>query len=135
MYAITGATGNIGSKVAEILLAKGEKVRVIGRDSARLQQFVKKGAEAAVGDLKDPAFLTGAFTGVTAVFAMIPPNFTAVDFRAYQNEIGNNIATGIKEAGVKFVVNLSSQGLNFRQEPDRSWDCMIRKSGLTGCRG
>ena len=32
MYAITGATGNIGSKVAEILLAKGEKVRVIGRD-------------------------------------------------------------------------------------------------------
>jgi len=110
MYAITGATGNIGSKVAEILLGKGEKVLVIGRDAGRLQQFVKKGAEAAVGDLKDPAFLTGAFTGVTAVFAMIPPNFTAVDFRAYQNEIGNSIATGINNAGVKFVVNLSSQG-------------------------
>ena len=44
---------------------------------------------------------------------MIPPNFTAVDFRAYQNEVGNSIATGIIKAGVKFVVNLSSQGAEF----------------------
>jgi uncharacterized protein YbjT (DUF2867 family) len=110
MYAITGATGNIGSKVAEILLGRGEKVRVIGRDAARLRQFVNKGAEAAVGDLKDTAFLTGAFTGVTGAFAMIPPNYTAIDFRAYQNEIGSSIATAISKAGVKFVVNLSSQG-------------------------
>jgi uncharacterized protein YbjT (DUF2867 family) len=73
MYAITGATGNIGSKVAEILLDRGEKVRVIGREAARLRQFVNKGAEAAVGDLKDTAFLTGAFSGVDAVFAIIRP--------------------------------------------------------------
>ena len=33
MYVITGATGNTGSVVAEKLLAKGEKVRVIGRDA------------------------------------------------------------------------------------------------------
>ncbi|KAF0216009.1 MAG: hypothetical protein FD174_3902 [Geobacteraceae bacterium] len=110
MYAITGATGNIGSKTADILLSKGEKVRVIGRSAARLQQFVDKGAEAAVGDLKDAAFVTRAFTGATAVFAMIPPDYTAQDFRAYQNEVGANIATGIKNSGVRYVVNLSSQG-------------------------
>ncbi len=110
MYAITGATGNIGSKIADILLARGEKVRVIGRDAARLRLFVDKGAEAAVGDLKDTPFLTGAFTGATAVFAMIPPNFTAVDFRAYQNGIGKSIAAAINGAKVGYVVNLSSQG-------------------------
>lgn len=110
MYVITGATGNIGSKVADILLAKGEKVRVIGRSATKLQRFVDKGAEAAVGDLKDAAFVTGALTGATAVFAMIPPDLAAEDFRAYQNEIGANLATGIKNAGVKHVVNLSSQG-------------------------
>lgn len=110
MYAITGATGNIGSKTAEILLTKGEKVRVIGRDVARLRPLVNKGAEAAVGDLKDTAFLTGAFSGVDAVFAMIPPNYTAADFRAYQNEIGTIIADAITRARVKYVVNLSSQG-------------------------
>jgi len=110
MYAITGATGNIGSKVADILLAKGEKVRVIGRETVRLRQFVNKGAEAAVGDLKDTAFLIGAFSGVDAVFAMIPPNYTAADFRGYQNDIGRSIYDAITKAGVKYVVNLSSQG-------------------------
>jgi len=110
MYAITGATGNIGSKAAEILLDRGKKVRVIGRDAARLRTLVSKGAEAAVGNLQDAAFLTGAFSGVDAVFAMIPPDYTAADFRAYQNEIGSNIAYAIGKAGVKYVVNLSSQG-------------------------
>lgn len=110
MYAITGATGNIGGQAADILLAKGEKVRVIGRSAAKLQRFVDKGAEAAVGDLKESAFVNKAFIGATAVFAMIPPDYTARDFRAYQNEIGANLATGIKNSGVKYVVSLSSQG-------------------------
>ena len=110
MYAIIGATGHIGSRVADILLGKGEKVRVIGRDRGRLQQYVNRGAEAAVGDLKDPSFLTGAFKGVDAVFAMIPPNYGAPDFRAYQDVVGVSIATAICNTGVSHVVNLSSQG-------------------------
>lgn len=110
MYAIIGATGHIGSRVADILLRKGEKVRVIGRDAARLQQYVNRGAEAAVGDLQDTVFLTGAFRGVNAVFAMIPPNYTAPNFRAYQDVVGISIAAAIGTAGVSHVVNLSSQG-------------------------
>ncbi|MFA7403911.1 MAG: NmrA family NAD(P)-binding protein [Pelobacteraceae bacterium] len=110
MLAIIGATGNIGSKAAGILLKRGEKVRVIGRAAARLATFVNKGAEAAVGDLKNTAFLTSAFTGVDALFAMIPPNYTAPDFRVYQNEIGASISDAITRAGVRYVVNLSSQG-------------------------
>ncbi|MDR3580337.1 MAG: NmrA family NAD(P)-binding protein [Oryzomonas sp.] len=110
MYVITGATGNIGSKAANILLEKGEKVRVIGRSADRLRQFVNKGAEAAVGSLKDSAFVTRAFKGADAVFAMIPPDHTATDFRAYQNEVGTSLAAAITKAGVRHVVNLSSQG-------------------------
>ncbi|MDA8412462.1 MAG: NmrA family NAD(P)-binding protein [Desulfobacteraceae bacterium] len=110
MYAIIGATGNIGSRVADILLSKGEKVRVIGRDTGRLQQYVDRGAEAAAGDLQDTSFLTGAFKGVEAVFAMIPPNYSALNFRAYQDVVGLSIATAISTAGVSHVVNLSSQG-------------------------
>jgi uncharacterized protein YbjT (DUF2867 family) len=110
MLVITGATGNIGSKVIEILLNKGEKIRVIGRDAAKLRPFVTKGAEAAVGDLKDSIFLTRAFSGADAVFTMIPPNYTTTDFRAYQNETGRSIANALTRAKVKYVVNLSSQG-------------------------
>ena len=110
MYAITGATGNIGSKVADILLAKGDKVRVIGRSADKLRVFVDKGAEAAVGNLKDAAFVTRAFSGAQSVFTMIPPDYTAKDFRAYQNEVGVSIAMAIRNTGVSHVVNLSSQG-------------------------
>jgi uncharacterized protein YbjT (DUF2867 family) len=110
MYAITGATGNIGSRVADILLAKGEQVRVIGRNADSLKWFAERGAEAAVGNLKDTAFLTRAFSGANAVFAMIPPDYAVTDFRAYQNVVGASIATAIANAGVSHVVNLSSQG-------------------------
>jgi uncharacterized protein YbjT (DUF2867 family) len=110
MYAIIGATGHIGSRIATNLLGRGEKVRLISRDAARLQQYTERGAEAAVGDLTDVGFLTTAFSGVKAVFSMIPPNNRARDFRAYQDIIGNSIAMAIVNAGVSHVVNLSSQG-------------------------
>jgi uncharacterized protein YbjT (DUF2867 family) len=110
MFVITGATGNNGSKVTGILLSQGQKVRVVGRDAGKLQAFVDRGAEAAVGDLKDTGFLTRTCSGATAVFAMIPPNYAARNFRAYQNEVGASIAAAIQNSGIKYVVNLSSQG-------------------------
>jgi len=105
-----GATGNIGSKLANILLDKGEKVKVIGRSAERLQPFVDHGAEAAVGDVSDVGFLTNIFKGADAVFALIPPAYTSNDFRGYYNEIGANIVKAIQESGVKHVVFLSSHG-------------------------
>ena len=135
MYVITGATGNIGSKIADSLLSRGEKVRVIGRSKEKLQRFVDKGAEAAVGDLNDGAFISSAFTGATAVFAMIPPELAARDFRAHQNEIGENIAAAIVTSGVRHVVSLSSQGADLSEGTGPILglrDQEARLSGLSG---
>src|SRR6266567_5864114 len=135
MYVITGATGNIGSKIADSLLSRGEKVRVIGRSKGKLQRFVDKGAEAAVGDLNDGAFVNKAFTGATAVFAMIPPDLAARNFRAYQNEIGENIAAAIVTSGVRHVVSLSSQGADLSEGTGPILglrDQEARLSGLSG---
>ncbi len=110
MYVIMGATGNIGRKLATMLLDRGEKVKVIGRSAERLQPLVDHGAEAAVGDVSDVGFLTHVFKGADAVFALIPPAYTAHDFRGYYNEIGANIVTSIQESGVKHVLFLSSHG-------------------------
>ncbi len=110
MYVITGATGNTGRQIAENLLVRGEEVRVIGRSAERLQSLVDKGAEAFVGDVLDTEAMTKAFTGATAVFAMIPPNFGAEDFRAYQNQVSNSLATAMENSGVQHVVSLSSIG-------------------------
>ena len=110
MIAITGATGNIGSKIATDLLSKEQTVRCIARTADNLKSLEAKGAETAVISLEDAAALANAFADVDAVFAMIPPHYQAPDFRAYQNTAGASIAAAVETSGVKYVVNLSSQG-------------------------
>ncbi len=110
MIAITGATGNTGSIVTEKLLAQGEKVRVIGRDAARLKRFVQKGAEPVIADVTNAAALVKMFTGADAVYAMIPPNISSPDPRGYQERVSDALASALKQAGVKHAVVLSSIG-------------------------
>jgi uncharacterized protein YbjT (DUF2867 family) len=109
------ATGNIGSKLSHILLDRGEELRVIGRSAERLQPFVDRGAEKAVGDISDSAFLKNAFHGASAVFALIPPDYSAGNFRSFYNEIGANIVEAIQESGVRYVVFLSSVGAHLTE--------------------
>ena len=110
MFAITGATGNTGGVVAEKLLAEGEKVRVIGRDPSRLARFVQNGAEAFAADLTDASALTRAFEGISAVYAMVPPNIAAPDTRGYQEAISGALASALAKSSVTHVVVLSSIG-------------------------
>lgn len=110
MYVILGATGNTGSRIAENLLAKGQKVRVVGRSADRLAGLVSRGAEAFTGSVDDAAVMTRAFTGARAVYAMIPPDVTAQDFRAVQDHISDALAAALAAAGVTHAVALSSIG-------------------------
>ncbi len=48
MIVVTGATGRTGRRVKEVLLAKGEKVRVVGRDAKKLASPAQPGAEPFV---------------------------------------------------------------------------------------
>jgi uncharacterized protein YbjT (DUF2867 family) len=116
MIVITGATGNTGKPAAEALLAKGEKIRVIGRDASKLQQFVQKGAEAAVGSVDDPAFLRKAFQGAQAAYLVIPPDMQTSDYRGHQEKIGAAYAAAIAEAKVPYVVTLSSVGADLTEK-------------------
>lgn len=117
MYAITGATGNTGSVVANHLFTRGQKVRAIGRDINRLQPLVARGAEPFTADLTDATRLAEAFSGAQAVYAMIPPSMASEDYRAYQRRVGEAIATALEKSGVKFVVSLSSFGAD---KPDKT---------------
>lgn len=116
MYVITGATGNTGKLVAQMLLERGHKVRVIGRSAERLAPLTKLGAEAVIGDLANVALLEKAFTGATAVYSMIPPNPAATDFRAYQTAMGEATIRALGAAKVQNVVHLSSLGAHM---PDK----------------
>jgi uncharacterized protein YbjT (DUF2867 family) len=110
MYVITGATGHTGTVIADALLAKGQKVRVIGRSKDRLESFVAKGAEAFVADVKDAAALTKAFDGARAVYAMVSSDPTAEDFRGEQERVTDSLAAAIEKSGAPYAICLSSIG-------------------------
>jgi uncharacterized protein YbjT (DUF2867 family) len=110
MYVVLGASGNTGSVIANSLLLKGEKVRVVGRDARRLQRFVRKGAEAFTANVNDAAALTPAFTGARAAYLMLPPSLTSQDYRADQERESDAIAKAVKDSGLRYAVHLSSYG-------------------------
>jgi len=117
MYVILGATGNTGGVIAETLLAKQQKVRVVGRSKERLSRFTSRGAEAFEADVTDSASLAKAFAGARAVYALIPPNMASNNVRAYQDQVTESIASALQQAGVTHVVVLSSIGAD---KPDKT---------------
>src|SRR5271168_2495260 len=111
MYVILGASGNTGSIIADFLLSKGQRVRVVGRDVSQLQRFVRIGAEAFPADMTDAAALTKAFTGARAAYAILPP----LHSRDEQEQQSDAIAKGAKESGLRHAVHLSSYGAQVPQ--------------------
>jgi len=108
---ILGATGNTGSIIADALLLKGKQVRVVGRDTGRLQRFVAKGAEAFTGDVSDAVALTKAFRGARAAYLMLPP----ITSREDQGRESDAIAKAVTESGLRYAVHLSSYGAHVPQ--------------------
>lgn len=116
MYVITGASGNTGKVIADKLLKAGKKVRVIGRSADKLKELIAQGAEPTIGNLEDTSFLERAFKGASAVYAMIPPNSQAQNFRVYQNSVADVLIEAIKRAEVQYVVALSSVGAHLKEK-------------------
>lgn len=112
MFVVCGATGHTGKVVAETLLARGRKVRAIARTPERLQSLTSKGAEAFAADFTDVDRLTKAFRGAEGAYVMVPPLSSSDDYRAFQDKVSDAIAGAVKNSGVKYVVSLSSFGVD-----------------------
>ena len=110
MIVVTGGSGRTGKRAAEVLLAKGEKVRAIGRDANRLAPLARLGAEPFVGRIEDVPQLTAAFEGADAVYLVLPEDVSQPDLRSHQDRISDCYAAAVAKSGVPFVVDLSSMG-------------------------
>lgn len=110
MITILGATGKTGSRIAELLLDAGEKVRVFARSADKVKALAKRGADVATGDATDARALGAAFRGSDAVYTLLPPDMHAPDYPAFQNRVGEATIAALKESDVKRVVLLSSLG-------------------------
>ena len=110
MYVVMGASGNTGHVVATNLLTSGQKVRVIGRNSAHLRPLVSQGAEPFISDVTDASALAKAFHGSESAYVMIPPNITSKDPLGYSHLVSDAIVAAVREGGTKNVLALSSIG-------------------------
>ena len=110
MYVVLGASGNTGHIVAQNLLARQQKVRVVGRNATHLQSHAAQGAEVFVGDVTDAAALTKAFHHADSAYVMIPPNPTSNDPLGYADRASDAIAAAVRNTGIKHVVSLSRFG-------------------------
>ncbi len=110
MYVVLGASGNTGRVVANNLLSRGQKVRVVGRNAAHLQTFAAKGAETFIADLTDSGSVIQAFQKADSAYVMIPPNPASTDALGYANRVSDAIAAAVQKAGTKNIVALSSIG-------------------------
>jgi uncharacterized protein YbjT (DUF2867 family) len=110
MIVVTGATGRTGSAATKSLLAKGEKVRVVGRSAQKLTPLVGLGAQPFVGNVEDASSMTEAFRGASAVYLVLPEDISQQDLRAHQERVSDSYAAAIASAHVSFAVDLSSFG-------------------------
>jgi NAD(P)H dehydrogenase (quinone) len=110
MYAVMGITGQVGSAVAESLLAKGKKIRAIVRNPEKAAAWKARGAEIAVAESTDAAALTQAFQNVEGVFAMNPPYFAPARNFPETRAVVASIREALLAAAPPKAVYLSSVG-------------------------
>jgi len=124
-YLATGATGDVGSRVVERLLQRGDRPRIFVRDAEKARSRFDDRVDVFVGDLADAASLEAALEGVDALFLV-----NAGPEIPVRDEAAAKVA---KAAGVKHLVKLSSmdvqQGLAIGAWHERG-EAAIRASGI-----
>jgi NAD(P)H dehydrogenase (quinone) len=110
MFAVTGITGNVGGEVARNLLAAGQPVRGVVRETRKGEVWAAQGCELVEADINDAVALSAAFKGVAGVFVLVPPNFDpSPDFREAR-AVAAALRTAIEVACPGRVVYLSTIG-------------------------
>ena len=71
MILVAGGTGRLGRLVVKQLVDQGRSVRVLTRDPSAATDFVHSGVELVTGDVRDPASLGPALSGVSAVVSAV----------------------------------------------------------------
>lgn len=125
---VTGATGNIGSRLVENL--KGKNLEVIAGVSSLSKggRFVKQGIDTTIINFTRPETLETALEGVDRLFLLLPLAEPMVTW-------GRQVIAAAQTAGVQFILRSSGLGA----DPDTGYelgkthgliDQALRESGI-----
>jgi uncharacterized protein YbjT (DUF2867 family) len=107
MIAVTGAAGNVGSKVAELLLDQGQPVRVMEHRRS-LEDLGRRGAEVVTGDLTDAGEVGVLLKDATAALVLLPDVVTEPEFTATRSRMSQVVTDALAGSDVGHVVALST---------------------------
>lgn len=103
MILITGASGHVGGRIAELLANQGPELRLMVRNIKKAPRL--PGTEIVQADYAEPQTLQKAFMGVDSAF--IVSGYAIPGERA---KLHNNAIDAADRAGVSHIVYLSFQG-------------------------
>ncbi|MCZ2341184.1 MAG: NAD-dependent epimerase/dehydratase family protein [Bacteroidales bacterium] len=111
---VTGATGFVGSHVADALAAQGKRIRALVRSSADTSHLQSLGTEIVIGDFTDPVAVAQAVDGVDTIIhaAAKVGDWGPVDeYRAVNVEGLRALLEAVRGKPLQRFVHVSSLGV------------------------
>ncbi|MDK4735891.1 NmrA family NAD(P)-binding protein [Rhizobium sp. CNPSo 3490] len=110
MYIIVGGTGRVGSAVAKRLLAEGEPVTIVTRNSEKAGAWRRRGAEVALADVHDVTSMRTVFRRGKRAFLLNPNADISSDTDREERETVRCLLEAIEGSGLEKVVAQSTMG-------------------------
>ena len=129
---VTGATGFIGGRLAEVLARSGVSVRCLVRDPSRAGRLAAEGYALHRGDVTDPESLDGAGRDIDVAYYLIHAMAGGVGFEERERQGARNFSVMAKREGVGRVVYLGGLGDHSTSEHLRSRHETARILGADG---
>jgi uncharacterized protein YbjT (DUF2867 family) len=104
---VTGASGNIGTPLVQILKTQGADFSVMR--SKPVQTVQSESNQTRIGDFSDVASLTKAFAGIDTLFLLFPLTENKLQF-------AKNAAAAAIAVGVKHIVRSSGAGADAQSQ-------------------
>ena len=112
LVTIFGGGGFLGRQVAQVLMARGARVRIAQRDLASAVKVKALGnlgqTQFVAADIRKPATVARAITGSDIVINLV--GVLSGDFDAFHHEGAANVAKAAAVAGVRALVHISAIG-------------------------
>lgn len=108
---VSGATGFLGGRLAELLVERGYRVRTLARPTSELSRLATLGVEIVFGDVTDRASLERAAAGQRVVFhsaGKVTDWGPAAEFMAVNHGGTANVVAACQATGVRRLVHVSS---------------------------
>ncbi len=118
MILVCGATGELGGRIARLLVGEGRRVRALVRPTTDASGLQADGIEVIRGDLRDPPSLAAAMAGVDTVvttanaIGRLLAGAKDLTIAAVDGEGNKHLIRAAARAGVGRFVLVSAAGLN-----------------------